>query len=347
MQKPYPDFPLFAHASGQWCKKIKGRHHYFGVLADPDAALETYLAERDYLQAGVTPPIQADTLAELLDLFLGEKNQQLDAGEISRDTYKEYEATCDVIAACLNKNRPLQTLALEDFTTLRKALSKRKDGKQYSPVTLKRRLTIARMVFTLAQEMGHILPFKRALKTPTKLVIRKQQRGRDAKLYTASQIRQLVKSADDQLAAMILLGINAGFGPKDCAVLPSVAIKGEWCNFPRPKTEVDRRCPLWPETVTALKKFEFNAGWDRFSIAKAFTALAADHDVPNHGFYSLRRTFETIATTADVSQAVIDHIMGHTRGDMASVYRQKVFDSRLRKCADHVRSWYLGSIELD
>jgi hypothetical protein len=34
-----------------------------------------------------------------------------------------------------------------------------------------------------------------------------------------------------------------------------------------------------------------------------------------------------------------DAIMGHVRDDMASVYRERISDARLRAVTDHVRAW--------
>ncbi len=55
-KKPYTDFPLYAHAGGVWAKKIRGKVHYFGPWNDPNGALDRFLAERDFLLAGKTPP---------------------------------------------------------------------------------------------------------------------------------------------------------------------------------------------------------------------------------------------------------------------------------------------------
>jgi hypothetical protein len=42
-------FPLYAHASGYWAKEIRGKTLYFGRWDEREAALDKYLAERDYL----------------------------------------------------------------------------------------------------------------------------------------------------------------------------------------------------------------------------------------------------------------------------------------------------------
>jgi len=54
---------------------------------------------------------------------------------------------------------------------------------------------------------------------------------------------------------MVLLGINCGFSNTDCASLPQSALDlgSGWMNFPRPKTEILRRIPSWPETVELLR----------------------------------------------------------------------------------------------
>jgi integrase len=54
---------------------------------------------------------------------------------------------------------------------------------------------------------------------------------------------------------MILLGVNAAFGNADCGHLTQSVLDLEacWVTFPRPKTGIERRAFLWPETIEALK----------------------------------------------------------------------------------------------
>ena len=344
-KKPFADFPLYAHAGGVWAKKIRGKVHYFGPWNDPNGAHDKFLAERDFLLAGRTPPPEKHTVANLLDQFLGEKQSNLDSGDITQTTFNEYEATCEVIHAYFGKHRALDGLTLNDFSGLRKALAKGKLKPTLAPITQKRRLTLARMIF--AEQPA---AFRKALKSPNQRTLRAARREKGERLYTAAQVRKIVKAAEPELKAMILLGINCGFGPKDCFTLPAIAVKRGWHVYARPKTEVERRCPLWPETIKAIKAVAckpliFNGRvWNRHIVAREFNKVCKLVNVESQGHYTLRRTFETIATTADVPQAIIDSIMGHVGIDMAAVYRQRVFDDQLRKCTDYVRQWYLGKV---
>src|SRR5712671_4855382 len=82
--KPYPDFPLFPHATKRWAKKIRGKMHYFGPWADPDAALKKYLEEKDALHAGRKPREATEglTVKVLANTFLNHKQSLLDTSEI-------------------------------------------------------------------------------------------------------------------------------------------------------------------------------------------------------------------------------------------------------------------------
>ena len=73
--KPHPDFPLGMHATGYWCKKVRGTIRYFGKIAgdeDGQAALPLWPEQKDDLLAGRTPRKSRDclTVADLRNRFL-------------------------------------------------------------------------------------------------------------------------------------------------------------------------------------------------------------------------------------------------------------------------------------
>jgi len=170
------------------------------------------------------------------------------------------------------------------------------------------------------------------------------------------------------MKAMILLGTNCGFGNNDVARLSksNVDLKTEWLVFPRPKTGVPRRAKLWPETIDAIKTVlkkrpepkdpddadyvfvtKMKHSWAKETagnnpVSLMFKKLLKEEELyrPGVGFYSLRRTFETVAGET-LDQPAIDLVMGHTphANDMSARYRQRVNDERLEMVAEHVRKW--------
>src|SRR3989442_13912016 len=125
--KPYPDFPLTAHPAGYWCKKIRGKLHYFGPWEDPDGALTKYLEKKDALHAGRKPRTEAEalTVKELVNRFLNAKKALLDAEELSPRSWQDYKYTTDALIAGFGKNRLVNDLDPDDFADLRNKLAKR------------------------------------------------------------------------------------------------------------------------------------------------------------------------------------------------------------------------------
>jgi integrase len=58
----------------------------------------------------------------------------------------------------------------------------------------------------------------------------------------------------------------------------------------------------------------------------------------HRNFYALRHTFETVGGESK-DQVAVDAIMGHARDDMASLYRERISDERLKAVTDHIRAW--------
>lgn len=388
-KKPFPDFPLGASTAGWWVKKIRGRIFYFGRwgrrLRDGSIeripgdgwkeALELYNAQKEDLHAGRTPRIkkidgEGLTVGELRGRFLTAKSRALDAGEITRPTYFEYRQIADLVSKTFTERRLVADLAADDFAMLRQALAKR-----WGPVRLTNGILRVKSIFKFGYEAGLIdkpVRFGPEFKVPSAGVLRRHRAKNGQRMIESDEIRRLLSALEAQsnhaVKAMVLLGVNCGFLAKDCADLPLWAVDLEkgWADFPRPKTGVARRCPLWPETVEALRAaiaarpaprgpdaeqlvFLTPQGkpWVRRGVATSLSSMISrilkNQNISRKGvgFATFRHVFRTAADeTRD--QPAVNLIMGHTDPTMGGVYRERIEDSRLRAVVDHVRQWVFG-----
>lgn len=367
--KPTADFPLFPHATKRWAKKLRGKMFYYGSWAGgPDAALAEYLRVKDYDLAGrARPPKDASdtgTVKYVVDSFLTGKERKKDSGEIVERTYREFVAAGFIVADAFGRGRQVSDLTPDDFGKLRAELAKR-----LGPVPLTNHIVRIRSIFKHAFANGLIdrpARFGDQFSKPSAKTLKRHRASKGRLDFSPEEIRGILAKSDVHLTAMILLGINAGFGNNDCGMLPrsAVDLAGSWVEFARPKTGEYRRAKLWPETVKALEaslaerptpKAPEDA--DRFFINKAghscegvegrnhiarvflITAKAAGHYHPGKTFYSLRRTCRTIAGQT-LDEMAVDLVMGHgDEEDMGRRYTQLIGDDRLERVAEHVRGW--------
>jgi integrase len=306
-----------------------------------------------------TRPSFTDTNA-----FLTHKADLRDAGELSPRTWAQYKETCDLLVKHLGKRRLVLDLGPEDFAALRRHLARR-----WEPATLGNFIQRVRVVFNHAKDNELIdrpVRYGQEFRRPSKKTLRVEKARKGSRLFAAEEVRRLLEAASVQLRAMMLLGINCGLGNADCGRLTTQALDLEqgWLDYPREKTGLPRRCPLWAETVAAIRdalarrrepKDRADAGlvfvtrtgqaWHTdttespisYEVGKLLRRLGINGR-KGLGFYSLRHTFRTIADEAK-DQPAADFIMGHEVPHMSSVYRETISDARLRAVADHVRAW--------
>jgi hypothetical protein len=368
-EKPYPGYPLTAHPVGQWCKKIRGKVHYFGPWSDEQGALDKYESMKDDLEAGRTPrpDPQALTVKDACNAFLDHKRDKVEAGELSRRTWAKYKEVTDVLMTRLRGSRLLSDLRSEDFAAIKNWMTKR-----WGPLRVTDMIQHVRSVFKHAFDADLIampIRFGPGFARPSQKVLRLHRAKQGPKLFAVEDVRRMVATAGPDMLPMLLLALNCGFGNADCAALPLTALdlNAGVVDFPRPKTGIPRRCILWPETVKALKdaiedrpqpKGEAEAGLvflsqrgtplvsvrelDRTdAIAVRFGALLKTLGIKRRkstGFYTLRHVHRTIAD-ATKDQAACDRIMGHETGHVSVHYREVIEDARLKAVSDHVRRW--------
>jgi len=362
--KPYPDFPLFPHAAGVWAKKIRGRLHYFGPWSDPDGALKKYLEQKDALHAGRKPRETPEgfTVKDLANHFLDAKKQLVEGGELSPRTWTDYKEACDLAVSNFGKSRLLTDLDQEDFAGVRNKIAR-----NWGPYRVGKMIQCLRCLFKYAYDADMIpvpIRYGPGFKRPSKKVHRLHRAKQGSKVFTAEEVKKLLDAAGTPMKAMILLGINCGFGNSDCGHLPMSAVNLEtgWIDYPRPKTGIPRRCPLWPETVAALKESlakrketknkadielvfvtKYGDSWAKdvadSPITKEMRKILNAIGIHGHrNFYGLRHTFRTIADEVK-DQPATNHIMGHEEQHMSTVYRETISDERLQAVVAHVSAW--------
>ena len=384
IKKPYKDFPLFPHATGRWAKKIRGKFHYFGsTIDDPKGgkALEQLNREWSYLSEGRTPPVDSEeecAIQTLCNIFLTSKRRKIETGELSFQSFADYYTTCERLIEHFGRDRRVDDLSPNDFEQFRSSLANR-----FGTVTLKNEINRCRIVFKYAHDQRLIqqpVHYGQSFNRPSAKMLRKARNEAGPRLFEADEIRRVLEAADPVLKAMVLLGVNCGFGNTDVASLPHSAVDfdGGWINFPRPKTEIPRRIPLWKETAVALREaithrhqpkdtsdadliFITIQGnpWVRTrpsltsenkfitvnTIARRFSAILKELKINGRkglGFYTLRHVMETIGGESK-DQVAVNAIMGHVDNSMAGVYRERISDERLKAVTDTVREWLWGT----
>jgi integrase len=270
-EKPYPDFPLFPHAARQWAKKINGKMKYFGPWEDADGALAKYQAERDDLYAGrkPRPKVEGVMVRAVVNAFLTAKTRAVNAGELTPRSFADYYATCERIIGALGADRAVMDLRADDFAEYRERVAtpiagtQRVSGKprlcNFGPVALSNEVQRVRCVFKFAFDTDMIvapMKFGPEFKKPSAKTRRVERAERGAKWLDAVEIKALLAGASTQVKAMILLGVNCGWGNQDVADLETkhLDLDAGVADFPRGKTGIERRAILWPETIKAVRE---------------------------------------------------------------------------------------------
>lgn len=370
---------LTARADGRWCKHYKtaqGEWRWFYFRGTEQEALDEWnrqkpdlLAGRDPLGPSASAP-GGTTISELANKFLHHKKLRLDSKELTLITWKGYEAVAKLLVTEFPRNKPADSLSPPDFQKLRAKLAK-----EYGPVTLGNRINVVRMIFKYGLKAGLLTKpaeFSVEFDKPSAKALRQAKAAKGERLFKPEQIKKLLKKAEPHMVAMILLAINGGLGNNDLALLTPAAFDfdGAWLDYPRPKTGMPRRVPLWLETFEAVKvaiakrrkpkdpadanllfigahgsSYVSHTGGHR--IAHEFSGLCEDAGVEGRVFYDLRRTFETIADNRSRDRDGVKAIMGHApaSGDMSAVYRQGFDDDRLRSIVDCVHGWLYAKPE--
>jgi integrase len=182
----------------------------------------------------------------------------VDSRKLSPRSWADYKATADLLLVTFRKHHRVADLHPDDFARLRVRMATK-----WGPVCVGNEVNRVRVVFNYAFKYTLIdrpVVFGEGFKRPSKKTLRRHRHTRGLKMFEPGDIHRLLDAAGFVMRAMILLGVNCGYGNADCGTLTVDALDrdGGWKNHPRPKTGIARRYPLWPETFVAQRAWMRN-----------------------------------------------------------------------------------------
>jgi hypothetical protein len=377
-------WPLTVHRNGQWCKKIRGTLHYFGPLDEPDQALQLYLAEREYLLAGIDPPSYHDgiTVAELCDKHMADAEDRLAAGKLARWSLKDFRLARRCFAAAGLESKPVECLTPMDFAALQQAI----EAAGLALRTQKNAHLSIRTVLNWGEGMGlYKLPHYGPRFTPPTVteIEAEQEAAGKLRFFDRHLLLEVLRLADAKMQVVVLLGINCAFYPQDSEAITLRHLHLDepipYHDFRRVKTLQRRMGALWPETVAAIREYidrhrkprnrrerrllltQHGRPYSQESSGKSLSTLfdglieTAGDKVPGASLGSLRHTCATVLDLAR-DQQIIDLVMGHVAGSTPGSRKQslqrRIYSQlnlgeldRLKAAAEVVRQWlYHGQI---
>lgn len=356
--QPIERFPTKPRPDGRFQKRIKGDLYYF--TGTREQALAKYNAVREDLYAGRAPRISTEaigrvTIKDIANRCLRQKEQDRDAGRISEGWFDDFKIAVlrfgnHRIGGLKLLRRPWHEVTAEDLGDYSRFLHSRYDVHAYN----RERSAIAGM-FNMALEFGWIAkPVKLGRAFPRRTVADARDKRKDW-LLSIPTLKALYAGAGPQMRAMILLGLNGGYGPGDCAKLPMFKsyLQELRISFRRPKNNIPREMPLWPETVKALRKVvagrqdgdlvfvtKYGNPWTANTIAHEFAKLCkrTGVQVPDGvGLNACRHTFATYANELQDRDAY-RRLMGRKIAEgIDETYIDRIFLPRLKRVVNHVR----------
>lgn len=274
-------FPLSLHkATGQWCKRVRGKVHYFGT--DKDAAAKRWYAERDAIYAGEDPRAKTDepTVKELGNVFIEAKRKlNAETGKPSARHIALCEGTIGRLLEFVGKDCRVSKLSPDDFASIKsrffepvprkKPVRGKVFGRQVkrrAPGTVAGDVRRVRVFLNWCYDAEKIATkprYGKQFEIETEVAITKQslrQQKEKARHFSAEELRALIDAATVQYKPLLLLAINSGLGNSDIAAIEWDDVEKLdaaecWVDLPRLKTGVARRFVLWEETRQAIRNY--------------------------------------------------------------------------------------------